>query len=239
MKKTRLLKNLEDYCDGCLDSQGKAWLEQEKIRLEQLWALESEAFPGWVVGCDEVGRGPMAGPLVAAAATSNQPVFIPGLNDSKKLTAAERERVCQLILASTIQVKTCFISPQEVSEGNLHQLSLQAMHRAVQTLSITPDLALIDGKYPMPTRDDLRQIPLIKGDSRSALIAAASIVAKVERDGVMLRLATEFPGYGWEKNVGYPTHEHREALIRLGITPHHRINYRPVREVLAAQGCVL
>ncbi len=239
MKRTRLLKYLEDYRDGCLDSKGRLWLDQEKRRLDGLWAFESEAFPGWAVGCDEVGRGPMAGPLVAAAATSNQPVFIPGLNDSKKLTGGERELIRQLILSSPIQVKTCFISAQEVSQGNLHHLSLQAMHRATQALPIRPDLALIDGKYPMKIKDDLRQLPLIKGDRRSALIAAASIVAKVERDQVMMRLAQEFPGYGWDNNVGYPTLEHRQALIKLGITPHHRTNYRPVREALSTQGGVL
>lgn len=233
MKKPSLLGALQAWQSNRLEGL-EAWLEAEKQRLEVLWSHEREVFPGWVAGCDEVGRGPMAGPLVAAAAVSDRPVFIPGLNDSKKLSNSEREAVFASIEASAIQYTLIFIPPSEISKGNLHHLSLLAMHRAVQSLPIRPDRVLVDGKYPLPS--NLDQCPLVGGDRRSALIAAASIVAKVTRDRMMVELAEEYPGYGWERNVGYPTAEHREALQRLGVTPEHRSNYRPVKEWLRSAG---
>lgn len=212
----------------------EAWLEREKARLAELWSEARKHFPGWVVGCDEVGRGPMAGPLVAAAAACREEVFLPGLNDSKKLTAEERETLADHILRSPIQVRVITISVDEISQGNLHRLSLQGMHRAVRSLKIRPRLTLVDGRYPLP---ELKtpQLAVIGGDRKHALIAAASIVAKVTRDRWMRELAEKFPGYGWEHNVGYPTAEHQEALQRLGVTPHHRRNYRPVKALLPRQ----
>jgi len=210
------------------------WWERERARVDSLWQHEGQAFPGWVVGTDEVGRGPMAGPLIAAAATSNQPVFIPGLNDSKKLTAEEREVVAHLIHQSSIRVELEIVSVERISQGNLHHLSLQGMLTALKRLKIRPKLVLVDGKYPLPS-EKLQQQALVGGDRQSALIAAASIVAKVTRDKLMHELAKDYPGYGWEQNVGYPTEEHREALVRLGATPHHRRNYRPVKAQLPIQ----
>lgn len=232
MKRQSLLRMLEAYRDG-EPCQGP-WWEKERERVAELWRHEQEAFPKLVVGTDEVGRGPMAGPLVTAAACSKQSIFVPGLNDSKQLGPAERELVCELVLASPIRVVVEIISVEEVSAGNLHHLSLGGMRRALQHLKVKPGLVLVDGKYPLP---DLKvpQKALIKGDRQSALIAAASIVAKVTRDRIMVDLANKFPGYGWEQNVGYPTEEHREALRRLGPTPHHRRNYRPVRQVMPTQ----
>lgn len=212
----------------------EAWLEREKARLSELWSEARKHFPGWVVGCDEVGRGPMAGPLVAAAAACREEVFLPGLNDSKKLTPEERESLADQILRSPIQIGLALISVDEISRGNLHRLSLQAMHRAVKELHVRPRFTLIDGRYPLP---ELKtpQLAVVGGDRRHALIAAASIVAKVTRDRLMRELAETFPGYGWERNVGYPTAEHQEALLRLGVTPHHRRNYRPVKALLPRQ----
>lgn len=211
-----------------------AWWAQERRRLDNLWEHEQGGFPGWVVGTDEVGRGPMAGPLVAAAATAEGPVFIPGLNDSKKLSPEEREVLVELIRASNIRVEVEVVSVDVISEGNLHHLSLGAMQAALKRLKIKPRLVLVDGKYPLPDKK-LRQRALIGGDRNSALIAAASIVAKVTRDRIMKDLARQFPGYGWEQNVGYCTGDHREALRRLGPTPHHRRNYAPVKALMPAQ----
>ncbi|MBS2034360.1 ribonuclease HII [bacterium] len=210
------------------------WWTKERSRLDSLWEHELSAFPGWVVGTDEVGRGPMAGPLVAAAATAQGPVFIPGLNDSKKLSAEERELLVELIRASQIRVEVEVVSVDVISEGNLHHLSLGAMHAALKRLGVKPKLVLVDGKYPLPDKK-LKQRALIGGDRNSALIAAASIVAKVTRDRIMRELAREYPGYGWEQNVGYCTGDHREALRRLGPTPHHRRNYKPVRAQMPEQ----
>ena len=213
-----------------------AWWTKERNRLERLWQNEQEAFPGWVVGTDEVGRGPMAGPMVAAAAAAQEMVFVPGLNDSKKLTGEERELVMELILRSPIRVELEIVSVEAISQGNLHHLSLGAMQAALKRLKLKekPRLVLVDGKYPLPEAK-LSQRPLIGGDRHSALIAAASIVAKVTRDRIMRDLAAQHPGYGWEQNVGYCTEEHREALVRLGPTLHHRRNYAPVRALLPTQ----
>ncbi|MBT9587171.1 ribonuclease HII [bacterium] len=213
-----------------------AWWTKERSRLEKLWQNEQEAFPGWVVGTDEVGRGPMAGPMVAAAAAAQEMVFIPGLNDSKKLTGEERELVMELIFRSPIRVELEIVSVDAISRGNLHHLSLGAMQAALKRLKLKekPRLVLVDGKYPLPEAK-LPQRPLIGGDRHSALIAAASIVAKVTRDRIMRDLAAQHPGYGWEQNVGYCTEDHRLALVLLGPTPHHRRNYAPVKALLPTQ----
>jgi len=211
-----------------------AWWAKERTRLDTLWEYEHGGFPGWVVGTDEVGRGPMAGPLVAAAATAQGPVFIPGLNDSKKLSAEERELLADLIVASNIRVEVEVVSVDVISEGNLHHLSLGAMQAALKRLKVKPKLVLVDGKYPLPDKK-LKQRAIIGGDRNSALIAAASIVAKVTRDRIMKDLARKFPGYGWEQNVGYCTSDHQEALRRLGPTPHHRRNYAPVKAQMSQQ----
>lgn len=210
------------------------WWAKERTRLDQLWEHEHGGFPGWVVGTDEVGRGPMAGPLVAAAATAQGPVFIPGLNDSKKLSPDEREVLVELIRASNIRVEVEVVSVDVISEGNLHHLSLGAMQAALKRLKVKPKLVLVDGKYPLPDKK-LKQRAIIGGDRNSALIAAASIVAKVTRDRIMKDLARQFPGYGWEQNVGYCTCDHQEALRRLGPTPHHRRNYAPVKAQMPSQ----
>ena len=232
MSRLNKLQRLQEYletgaCEG-------SWWERERARVDRLWQHEQEAFPGWVVGTDEVGRGPMAGPMVAAAATAREAVFVPGLNDSKKLSSAERELLVELISRSGIRVELEIVSVDAISEGNLHHLSLGAMERALRRLQVKPGLVLVDGKYPLPKKG-LHQRPLVGGDRQSALIAAASIVAKVTRDKIMRELAQAHPGYGWEQNVGYCTQDHQEALLRLGPTPHHRRNYRPVAALLPTQ----
>jgi ribonuclease HII len=235
--KVSLLSLLHAFREGKIHEPHQPLLERERARVQCLWQNESEAFPSWVVGLDEVGRGPLAGPLVAAAAAASEPVFIPGLNDSKKLSPEEREVLADLIAQSGIRVKCTIVSVDTISEGNMHYLSLGAMESSLKKLRVGPRLVLVDGKYPLACRR-IKQRSLIGGDGCSALIAAASIVAKVTRDRIMKKLARKFPEYGWHQNVGYATAEHREALQRLGPTPHHRRNFAPVRAHLVEQLCL-
>lgn len=232
--KVSLLSLLQAFRDGTLSEIHQPLLERERERVAAMWRNETEAFPHWVVGCDEVGRGPLAGPLVAAAAAANEPVFLPGLNDSKKLSPEEREILAELILQSPIRVKHTIVSVDEISSGNMHFLSLGAMQTSMKKLRVGPKLVLIDGKYPIAARR-VQQRSIIGGDAASALIAAASIVAKVTRDRIMKKLARKFPQYGWHQNVGYATAEHRQALQLYGPSPHHRRNFAPVREHLSEQ----
>ena len=184
----------------------------------------------YVVGVDEVGRGPLAGPVVAAAVRLD-PLRIPvGLNDSKKLSARRRDELADEIRA-VADVSLAAVSPEEIDQINILQASLAAMERAVSGLSGTADFVLVDGnKLPKGLAD--RAEAIVKGDARSQSIAAASIVAKSWRDKHMVDLAQQYPGYGWEKNAGYPTKAHLEALRNLGVTPHHRRSFKPVHNIL-------
>ena len=191
-------------------------------------ALDNGAFV--VAGVDEVGRGPLCGPVTAAAVVLN-PTYIPkGLNDSKKLTEKKR-----LVLFDEIMENAdCCIahaSVEEVDELNILRASHLAMERALAGLKRPADFALIDGNM-VPKGLTIKSQTLVKGDGRSVSIAAASIIAKVERDRIMSDLAAEFPGYGWEKNAGYGTKQHFEALRTLGVTPHHRRSFKPVHNIL-------
>lgn len=193
------------------------------------FVLESEAG-GLVAGVDEVGRGPLAGPVFAAAVmfASGVPDALAALlDDSKKLSAGQRQTAYRALCASDAQFGVGAASVAEIGRLNILHASLLAMRRAVLRLPCLPDLALIDGNrppaLPCPTRC------VIGGDARSLSIAAASIVAKVLRDRAMQRLDVRYPGYGWAGNAGYPTAAHREALHRLGATAHHRAGFGTVR----------
>ncbi len=186
-----------------------------------------------VVGVDEAGRGPWAGPVVAAAVHLT-PALLPAeilhrLDDSKRLTARSREQLAAVIWARA-EVGLGEASVTEIDELNILQASLLAMRRAIEALPIRPDVALVDGNRA-PSLDCLA-VPIIKGDGLSLSIAAASIIAKESRDRRMTTLAEENPGYGWERNRGYGTREHREGLARLGVSPHHRRSFAPVRQRL-------
>ena len=183
-----------------------------------------------VCGIDEVGRGPLAGPVTAAAVILN-PTNIPdGLNDSKLLSEKQRERLYSLIVSSSA-VSVIHISVEDIDRLNILQASLLAMRRAAEALEITPDYALIDGnKIPQDLLCPATAV--VKGDNKSVSIAAASIVAKISRDRLMKALGDENPGYGWEKNAGYPTREHLLALRHLGVSPHHRHSFKPVYNML-------
>ncbi|MBS0564266.1 MAG: ribonuclease HII [Proteobacteria bacterium] len=186
-----------------------------------------------VAGVDEAGRGPLCGPVVAAAVILDPSHLPPGLDDSKKLTARRRAALFDLILA---QAK-CGIgqaSVAEIDEVNILRASHLAMERALAALPRPPALALIDGNL-IPRGLTLPAQAIVGGDGLSLSIAAASILAKVTRDRIMVDLAQQHPGYGWEKNAGYPTRDHLAALQTLGVTPHHRRSFRPVHNILCKQ----
>lgn len=183
-----------------------------------------------IVGVDEVGRGPWAGPVTAAAVWLDPAQIPTGLNDSKKLTAARREALAELLQDQAV-VSIAHASVQEIDQMNILQASHLAMCRAVAGLPFAPDLALVDGNR-LP-----RDLPcagecVVKGDARSVSIAAASIVAKVVRDRIMVDLAQQHPGYGWDRNAGYGTKLHQSALRDFGVTPHHRRSFKPIHKIL-------
>ena len=183
-----------------------------------------------VAGVDEVGRGPLAGPVTAAAVCLD-PASIPeGLRDSKRLSAARR-RALAASLRECADVGVGHANVDEIAALNILGATYLAMRRALAALRVPADFALIDGRAAPPGLDVPHRC-IVRGDAASLSIAAASIVAKVERDAIMARLAEAHPGYGWESNAGYPTAAHRAALARLGVTPHHRCNFRPVHNIL-------
>lgn len=183
-----------------------------------------------IAGVDEAGRGPLAGPVVAAAVILD-PEHIPeGLNDSKLLSARKRAEVLDHIIARA-EVGVGLASVAEIDELNILRASHLAMLRAVAALPVRPDAVLIDGNQ-MPREIGLPAECIVKGDARCLSIAAASIVAKICRDAIMVDLAQQHPGYGWETNAGYPTKSHRLALADLGVTPHHRRSFKTVHNIL-------
>ncbi len=196
------------------------------------WSEEKRLLAGGarrVAGVDEVGRGPLAGPVTAAAVVLDPRRVPEGLDDSKKLSLAARERLFDEIMASAV-VSVAHASVEEIDALNILYASHLAMERAVAALRPVCH-ALVDGNM-IPKELGCPATALVKGDSRSLSIAAASIVAKVTRDRLMVDLAQQYPGYGWEKNAGYPTKMHREALETLGVTPHHRRSFKTVHNML-------
>ncbi len=188
-----------------------------------------------VAGVDEAGRGPWAGPVVAGAVILDcerlSPALRRGLDDSKKLGAARREELFAALSGEAL-IGVGRAEVDEIDSLNILQATLKAMARAVAALPRRPDIALVDGNRAPAL--DCRVQCVVGGDGKSLSIAAASIVAKVTRDRLMAELAARFPGYGWERNAGYGTAEHRAALARLGVTPAHRRSYAPVRKMLGA-----
>ena len=188
-----------------------------------LWEIEKTwADRGFhaICGIDEAGRGPLAGPVCAAAVILPEGLEIPGLNDSKKLTDKKRRELFPIIEGQALAYGIGWASQEEIDDINILQATFLAMSRAVEQLNIRPDLALVDGNRA-PTLD-LPVETVVKGDSLSASIAAASVLAKVSRDDVMLRMVEEYPGYGFEVHKGYGTKAHYEALRTFGPSPIHR-----------------
>lgn len=176
-------------------------------------------------GCDEAGRGCLAGPVTAAAVILPPDFHNDLINDSKQLTEKQREALRPIIEREALAWAVAHVSPQEIDRINILRASITAMHRAIDQLKTRPEALLIDGnrfyKY-----QDIPHTTIVKGDGKMLSIAAASILAKTHRDEVMRNLAEEFPQYGWGKNKGYPTKEHRAAIAAYGATPHHRMSFQ-------------
>lgn len=177
-------------------------------------------------GCDEAGRGPLAGPVYAAAVILPADFHHPLLNDSKKMTAKDRDILRAIIEREAVSWAVEEVSAAEIDSLNILKASITGMQRAVRRLSVKPDFLLIDGNrfYPF---DNYRYQTVVHGDATYASIAAASVLAKTWRDEYMCKLAQEFPQYGWDRNMGYPTKEHIEAIRKFGYTPHHRKSFHP------------
>lgn len=180
-----------------------------------------------ICGVDEVGRGPWAGPVVAAAVILNPKAIPEGLDDSKKVSAKKRDALYDMLL-QVAEVSIAEATVEEIDSLNILQASMLAMTRAVEGLSITPDMALVDGNR-LPKDLPCQAKSFVKGDGKVLSIAAASIVAKVHRDRLMAALAKTHPHYGWERNAGYGTPAHQDGLKSVGITPHHRRSFRPIQ----------
>ena len=195
--------------------------------------LETTAYANGatlVAGVDEVGRGPLAGPVTAAAVILNPDAIPNGINDSKKLTAKRREALGAELMAVAM-VSVAHASVEEIDQHNILRASHIAMRRALEGLAQRPDYVLIDGNM-IPRGLNLPAQGVVKGDTKSLSIAAASIAAKIARDTLMVDLAQQHPGYGWETNMGYGSKSHMQALQNLGATPHHRRSFKPVHNIL-------
>jgi len=188
-----------------------------------------KAYPEPLAGVDEAGCAPLAGPVVAAAVVLDRSKFPRGIDDSKALSAAAREALyARLHKAAGIGVGIA--SVEEIDRLNIYWARMLAMARAVDALGFDPAIVLVDGNAC--PRWERKSVAIISGDAKCRSIAAASIIAKVTRDRIMTEHAREHPGYGWERNKGYPTPEHQRALGRLGVTPLHRRSFAPVRQLM-------
>ena len=175
-------------------------------------------------GCDEAGRGCLAGPVVAAAVVFRQGADYPELNDSKQLTEKKRMKLRELVMQEALTYGIGIVTAKEIDEINILNASFLAMHRALDKLSLQPELLLIDGNRFNPYRD-IKYVCVIGGDAKYQSIAAASILAKTTRDMMMAEYGEEFPQYNWKKNKGYPTREHKQAIADYGTTPLHRMTF--------------
>ena len=205
--------------------------DSEEARLTEMSRIEQglhEQGYGKIAGVDEAGRGPLAGPVVAAAAILPSKASFPGLDDSKKLSETKREKIYQLLIEEKIPFGIGIGTVTEIDELNILGATKLAMMRSIQQLPIQPDFVLIDA-LTLPNLN-LPQKGIIRGDALSVSIAAASVIAKVTRDRILIDLDRKYPGYGFAKHKGYPTKEHIQALVRFGPSPVHRQSFRPVSE---------
>lgn len=187
----------------------------------------------YIAGVDEVGRGPLAGPVVSAAVIMPKDFYLEGITDSKKLSEKKRNEYEKLILENATAVSISFIDEKIIDEINIYEASRKAMIEAINNLKVKPDVVLVDA---MPLDIEVETESIIKGDEKSFTIACASIVAKQARDRFMDELALKYPNYGFEKHKGYPTKLHKEALKKYGVLDIHRKTYKPVQEVLNNKG---
>ncbi|WP_163101562.1 ribonuclease HII [Peribacillus alkalitolerans] len=198
------------------------WLEMNEYENK----LRKEGF-SYIAGIDEVGRGPLAGPVVAAAVILKDDCYLPGLNDSKKIPEKKRDEFYEKIMKNCVSFGIGIVSNVEIDEINIYESTKKAMLSAVQNLNPVPDFLLIDA---MKLDAPFPQESIIKGDARSVSISAASIVAKVTRDRMMADYAKQYPDFNFEKNMGYGTPEHLSALMKSGPTPIHRYSFAPVKD---------
>ena len=201
----------------------------EADRLAKLFARRAELFAAgaqFVAGVDEVGMGPLAGPVVAVAVILPEHVSLSGLRDSKKLSRGARERIAALIREQAIACAVGKVQPIEIDAMNIYRAGLEAMRRAVEALDVAPDHVLVDART-IPGIG-ARQTAIVGGDASDGTIAAASVVAKVHRDAIMRHLAGRYPGYGFERHMGYGTEQHLAALSERGPSPVHRRSFAPV-----------
>lgn len=195
------------------DIQGKLAIERELLL----------SGCKYICGVDEVGRGPLAGPVVCAAVIMPLDDIVEGVDDSKKLSARRREQLSDVILKKAIDCRICRVEPQKIDEINILEATKLCMKNAVESLSVKPDIVITDGNMTLDIA--LPQKSYIKGDAKSYTIGAASIVAKVYRDALMREYAEEFPAYGFDKNAGYGTAAHIEAIKKFGLCPIHRRSF--------------
>lgn len=207
--------------------------EEEAARYAALFYFEQQLNKrGFqlIAGVDEAGRGPLAGPVVAGAVILPKAAHLPGLNDSKALSATKRARLAEQIRATALTWSVGVASVAEIDALNIRRASFLAMHRALEALRFKPDYVVVDGcaipDLPLP------QTGIVRGDARVAAVAAASIIAKVTRDQLMEEIHCEFPQYGFSRHKGYPTRKHLESLARFGPTSHHRRSFGPVKSCL-------
>lgn len=198
-----------------VNTEPQDWFAYEKVAIQKGYRQ--------ICGVDEAGRGPLAGPVYAAAVILPENFNIPGLNDSKKLTEKKRESIFDLILQEAVSIGIGFATEQEIDEINILQATYLAMQRAVTALHVTPDWVMVDGNRmpPLPVPGET----IVKGDGKSASIAAASVLAKVSRDRVLRELDEKYPQYGFAKHKGYGTKTHYEAIKAYGILPEHRKSF--------------
>lgn len=204
-----------------------SFVESDTFSFER--ALRQQGY-SCIAGTDEAGRGPLAGPVVAASVVLPPDCDYSIFDDSKKLSPAKRSLLAQELINIKAKVGVAIVDEAMIDEVNILQASLLAMKDSLLSLTVSPDYVLVDGKFQVPMA--VPQLVLVKGDSRSATVAAASIVAKVTRDRLMCKYHEEFPQYGFDRNKGYPTREHREAIKRFGLCPIHRKTFAGVREYL-------
>jgi ribonuclease HII len=206
-------------------------LKKEKDDFSNLTILENKIVrQGYsaIAGIDEVGRGPLAGPVVAAAVILPQDFYLPGINDSKQLSETKRNEFYDVIREKAVSIGIGMIDAEEIDTINIYEATKKAMLYAISNLQRNPDYLLIDA---MKLDTPYPQESIIKGDSKSVSIAAASVVAKVTRDKLMKEYALTYPGYGFDKNAGYGTKGHLEGLKQSGVTPIHRKSFAPVRDI--------
>ena len=216
----KVLKLVEKY------EKRREKYQLEVLRYEEMSKYEKDAFVkgySFIAGIDEAGRGPLAGPVVAAAVILPKDSFIPGLNDSKKLSEKRREQLFDIIKKDALDIGVGMVEHDEIDEINILNAAKKAMVLAVKNLKLSPELLLVDAEK----LDNLKmqQISILKGDTLSISIAAASIIAKVTRDRLMREMDTEYPQYGFLNHKGYGTKEHINAIKKYGICPIHRISF--------------